>query len=289
MAGFDRLSGSLYGEVKTEYHFGGIVVGRILDSNNPNDVASTSRLEVDIDVPNRKMVIFSGIAIPEWSVFDDDDNLQDTYTVNLHYPVLAVDQATMAVGLASVGNGDTDFLFACDATELDIDPITQELSLKVSLANRGNPSALNRFSYQVVVTAVTAVTQISGTIYWDKSIFMPKTPSGAVYLALFQVTADTFYTPPSDGFSTEVLTIVARGKTLPVVEKGNDFAMPYEISAAPFNTPLKVAVVPGHAFATAPGNTLVTQISGPRPLTLTPANATISGVDFRVQHLAPPR
>ena len=264
-------------------------MGRMLDSSNPNDVASPYRLEVDIDTPNRKMIIFSGIAIPEWSVFDDGDDLHDTYTVNLHYPVLAVDQYTISVGLASIGNGKTDFLFACDATELDIDSKTQELILTFSLANRGNPSALSRVSYQVVVTAVTATTQITGTIYWDKSIFNPQTPSHAVYLALFRVSADTFYTPPSEGFSTEVLTPVTVGKTLPYVETGSDYAMPYEILAAPFNIPLKVVVIPGDAFATAPGNVLVTQISGPRPLTLTPAAASVAGVDFRIQHLAPPR
>ena len=93
-------------------------------------------------------MIFSGIALPEWSVNDDEHVYHEDVTVNLRRTVLAVEQATVTVGLASIGNDDTVFLIAADTARIDTDPQSQELLLKVALALQGEHTGLNRFGYQ---------------------------------------------------------------------------------------------------------------------------------------------
>ncbi|MEO6830123.1 MAG: hypothetical protein ABI164_09965, partial [Acidobacteriaceae bacterium] len=131
--------------------------------NDPNQVASASSITADLGTPNRKMLICSGIAIPGFNTFEDDYIAKDTAVVNLRQTVLAVEQATVTVGLASIGNGNTNFQFAIDQASLQVDPTSQDLLLSVDMALMGNPSALDRFAYQVVAIITTQITGISGT------------------------------------------------------------------------------------------------------------------------------
>jgi len=103
----------------------------------------------------------------------------ETAEVNLRKTVLAVEQATVTVGLASIGNDDSTFLFATDRAGLDIDPISQELLLNVNMALQGSHTGLARFGYQVAAVVATQTTGISGTIRWAKSIFDPRASNEA--------------------------------------------------------------------------------------------------------------
>ena len=112
-----------------------------LDANNPNQVSSARVIQADLGEANRKMLILSGIAIPQWIVNDDDNTYREIATVNLRTTILAVEQATISIGLASIGNDDSTFLFAADSAGLDIDPVSQELLLTVNMALQGSIQA----------------------------------------------------------------------------------------------------------------------------------------------------
>ena len=145
----------------------------LLDANDPTQVASASHIEFQTGQPGQKSVILSGIAIPSWNIKDGDNLHQDTVTVNLRYPVLAVMQATITLGLASIYSGGTTFLYASDSATLCVDESSQELLLQVDVALMGDPAHLSRFGYQVVVVVTTQTTGIFGTIRFTTDFSIP--------------------------------------------------------------------------------------------------------------------
>jgi hypothetical protein len=259
-----------------------------LDTNDPThtQVASASKIEFDTGVSGQKAVIFSGIAIPDWNLNDDDNIYRQTVTVLLRYVVSKVLNATISVGLASIYNGDSNFLFATDSASLATDPATQELQLLVEVALMGDPASLNRFGYQVVVVVAVQVTGIAGTIRFDKSVFDATGFSAAQVQQLFMVSANTqtWVPNPTGGFGTVQSTPVAYGTITGLTTSGNDFDVAYNIPGAPYNQQLYVTVQNGPSF-TPSQPTAIGQTAGPSPATLTAAAPSVSGVDFRVSNI----
>lgn len=253
-----------------------------LDSNNNTQVDHPRVIEATLGQADRKMMIFSGIALPEWSVNDDEHVYREEVTVNLRRTVLAVEQATVTVGLASFSNDDTVFLIAADTAQVDVDPRSQELLLKVALALQGEHTGLNRFGYQVVAVVTTQATGISGTIRWSRDVFDASHQTAGQIAQMFQITANRVerVTPPQ-GFAFDRYTPVAFGVTKGFSHTGNDFAVPYEIPGAPYNQPLVVRVEVGAGFHSN-GTPVAGQVGGPNPVLLTVARPGVTGVDFRV-------
>jgi hypothetical protein len=260
-----------------------------LDVNDPNQVASPSYLEIDIGEPDKKALVFSGIAIPNWHIDDDSNNHHETAIVNLRYKVLAVDQATISVGLASIFNDDSTFLYATDEASLCVDDNSQELKLTVALAVRGSNSNLSRFGYQIVLTATTQTTGISGTIRMAKELVEGSGMPENQIPALFLMSAGTMVMlpppPANPGFGAIVYNPLAYGVITGMTSAGDDFDLTYEIPGAPYNQDLVVQPQIGPLFPPAqPGQGAVTinQVSGPNPVRLTVADPSVTGVDFRV-------
>ena len=254
-----------------------------LDANNPDQVSNQRVIEADLGQPNTKMLIISGIAIPQWIVDDDGHTAHETAVVNLRTTVLAVEQATISIGLASIGNDDSTFLFAADSTGLDIDSTSQELILSVNMALQGSKTGLDRFGYQVVTVVTTQVTGISGTIRWDKSLFDASLLTAGVVAQLFQIAANHVdHIDPPNGFVYDQYTPLAFGVTTGISLDGETFAVPYEIPGAPYNQPLFVTVQIGSLFQSS-GVPLAGQVAGPRPVFLTVPAPGVSGVDFLIQ------
>ena len=253
-----------------------------LDSNINTQVDNPRVIEATLGQSDRKMMIFSGIALPEWSVNDDEHVYHEDVTVNLRRTVLAVEQATVTVGLASIGNDDTVFLIAADTARIDTDPQSQELLLKVALALQGEHTGLNRFGYQVVVVVTTQATGISGTIRWSRDVFDAANQTPGQIAQMFQITANRVerVTPPQ-GFAFDRYIPVAFGVTTGFSHDTDEFLVPYEIPSAPYNQPLVVRVEVGAGFR-ANGSSVAGQVSGPNPVVLTVANPGITSVDFRV-------
>lgn len=253
-----------------------------LDANNPNQVSSARVITAALGEANRQMMIFSGIAIPDWSVNDDGHTYNETATVNLRRTVLAVEQATISIGLASITNDDSTFLFAADSAGLDIDPQSQELLLTVNMALRGSNTGLDRFGYQLVTIVTTQTTGISGTIRWAKAVFDASQTTATQVAQMFLIAANlvTVITPPV-GFVYDQYTPLAYGVTTGFSTDGDDFVVPYEIPGAPYNQPLVVTVTIGTLFQ-ASGIAGAVQTSGPDPVFLTLAQPTAADVDFRI-------
>ena len=253
-----------------------------LDSNIDGQVSGARVIEADLGQANRKMMIFSGIAIPQWEINDDDHTYHETATVNLRRTVLAVEQATISIGLASIGNDDTAFLFAADSAALDIDKNSQELLLNVNMALEGESTSLARFGYQVVTIVTTQTTGISGTIRWTSGVFDASNATPGQVAQMFQVTANHVerIIPPT-GFAYDKYTPVAFGVTTGFSKDTDGFAVPYEIPGAPYNQSLVIVVNVGALFASA-GPPIAGQIAGPNPVVLTIAQPGVAGVDFRV-------
>jgi hypothetical protein len=254
-----------------------------LDANNPNHVSGKRAIEAELGQPDRKMLIFSGIAIPDFHINDDDHNYSEHVVLNLRRSVLAVEQATVSIGLASIGNDDTTFLIACDTASLDIDPSSQELLLTADLVLRGEGTGLMRFGYQIVTIVTTQATGISGAIRWEKSIFDASKLNSGQIAQLFNITANHVeHVNPPSGFAFDKFIPVASGVTNGFSKDGHDFVVPYEIPGAPYNQPLVVRLEVGNLFIAVGGGPVAGQTGGPNPVVLTVANPGVTGVDFRV-------
>jgi hypothetical protein len=256
-----------------------------LDVNNPSEVSSPTSIEVDVaGQSSQKMIVLSGIACPEWEVTDDGHLYDQSVVVNLRRTVLAVVQATVSVGLASIGNKNTTFQFACDSSALVADPVTQELTLNADLALRGDWSILNRFGYQIVAIVTTQSTGISGVIRWSRGLFDPSTLPAGELGSLFLITANvvTGYPGPPGGFGGSTLTPVASGSVAGITSDANDYIAAYNIPGGPYNQPLVIRADPSALFKT-PWPPYSQQGAGPNPVVLTVVQPSASGVDFRVE------
>ena len=140
-----------------------------LHANNPAQVASASFFESFVGVPAKRLLIFSGIAVPAIEVDDDDDIYRDEVIVRLGQFATVLHSSVTNVALASVSNDESAFVFAVDAGKLELDA-SGELILKVNTAAMGDDSALNRFSYQIVAHTSRVSARISGTIRVPRDI-----------------------------------------------------------------------------------------------------------------------
>lgn len=251
-----------------------------LDVSDPSQVSSPNAILADLGIPNKRMLVCSGIAIPEWNVYDDGNIYRETAVVNLRQTAMTVEQFAINVGLASFGNGNTNFDFAIDATSLQVDETTQNLLLSVDMALMGNPSALDRFAYQVVAIITFQPTGISGTIRWEQSLYDASALPAAMVPQLFNVSAGTRVTAPSSastGFGGTTYTPKASGSTGPLSLKDGMFSVPYTIPGAPYGVNLVVEVGIGPLFS--PGG-FAEQVAGPDPIDLTTSEPGVTGVDF---------
>src|SRR3954451_23854379 len=99
-----------------------------ISAANPSEVASAKMLEVFLGTPTpSRMLIFTGIAMPPGV---ESEGLLDSYeiTIDLNQsitkPILS---SAATVGLASIHNEDSDFLFATDDVAVFADTSTGRL------------------------------------------------------------------------------------------------------------------------------------------------------------------
>src|SRR5439155_22281359 len=93
-----------------------------LDATTPNDVSSAQVLDVFVGEPPRHLLIFTGIAGPHWDSRGDLD--RERVIVKLGRTAVQRPKDgewSATVGLSSIANSDSDFIFATDAVDVDID------------------------------------------------------------------------------------------------------------------------------------------------------------------------
>ena len=136
-----------------------------LDAHNPAHVAHHAVIDADLGVGGRRLVVISGIARPEWTI-DSDETHRDECRLKLHVAAGNMEQVTVHTGLASIGNEDTEYVFATDSSKVVVDA-AGELVLHTQLAVMGEKSSLYRFGYQIVLDHPRGRREISGTITWQ--------------------------------------------------------------------------------------------------------------------------
>jgi hypothetical protein len=247
---------------------------------NKDHVTSWQHIETPLVDPSQRMHIMSGIAVPRWEVNDDDKIYRDLCIVSLGVTIPDFIQAACQVGLASVSNGESSFLFALDDSWAEPDQDTGELKLKVNLAVNGEKSSLARFGFQIVVLGGNRITGVSGHVRWLRDIFDPGTLTDGRNLLLVNAFILETINPGIPGsFAFDKLTPI--GSTIPgeIHLDGDDFSVPYAFEHLPLGVNMRFTVTLSQAFAS---NCSAGQISGPNPVKLTPTHLSETGVDFRV-------
>jgi hypothetical protein len=267
----------------------------ILDVNDPNQVSSPEVLDVFLGVPQNHLLIFTGIAIPEFAAGSDLSREQVIVKLGktVSHPQIPF-QYSAEVGLASIGNSDSDYTFATDDVKVIADPHTGELQLLCDIAVQGS-SNLHRFSYQANVIVQTTEPAISGSIFWRKS-----TASALPQFAnnLFTVQASILIPPPPGQIAGSFEKVADGSVIYPPAPASSGFLpdglfVQYVIENPPLNTDLYIFCTPVSGAFLAAGNLSGSfscdQISGPRPVNLAVPNLQVSGVDFLLNFVRPPR
>lgn len=251
-----------------------------LAASDPNQCPSASLLEVLMGDPGRRLLIFSGIARPQIETNDDGSISRDDVLVKLGVNVQTIYQSVTQVGLASISNGESAFVFATDTGALEIDPGSSELILRVKTALLGEKSALARFSYQIVAHVAKVAAEISGTIQVPRTLRDLADASPEDLAALFNPTANRMETITTSSFVFNKMVPVATGRTGALRSNATDCFVDYVIDGCPFGMDLYVSVDLSADFPSPP--IMCGQVAGARPVILTNVEPEANGIDFAV-------
>lgn len=257
----------------------------VLSVLDPKQVASPTEFEVLVGEPAQRLMIMSGIAIPEFWTNHDEEPSQQEIIVHLGVHVASIDHAVTNIGLASIENDETNFVFAVNSGRLEL--LNGEMVLKVSAVILGEETYLHRFSYQIVAHVRRVRAQISGAISVPSEILDVSSLPPNDVKALFEITANRVERQGSPGgFVFDKLIPVAFGATEAVRKgpRGGHF-VDYSINNCPFSVPLTVEVrLAGRLW---PASVGAGQVAGPRPVILTGIAPDANGVDFAVSRFRP--
>jgi hypothetical protein len=256
----------------------------VWDTRNPGQVTSVGVVDADLGVGNRRLIVLSGIVVLNWR-YDSDVIWRGEERVLLGVYARNIEQWSAYIGLASIANDESEFVFATDNARIELDPATGELILVVNTALSGEWSALNRFSYQVVVTVVRIGAAITGRITWPTALFRPESQDPAIAQRLFSVVANRYeyISATSNTFAYEKLTPLIPGAVEKLVVGEDHCDAFYRITNPPMATDLKVTLGVADEFrAQSPGvNIAWGQSKGPQHFVLSPAHPA-EEVDFAI-------
>jgi hypothetical protein len=226
--------------------------------------------------------VFSGIARPEIRTTNDDEIAWDEVVVRLGATVDKVLDASVFVGLASIGNGESGFAFALDEVRVEIDSTSRELTLVARTAVLGDPSTLSRFGYQVVVLATTLSPTISGEVRWGRGLYdIPLGDQRAVDESLTVVVNAVVMEPQEPPFAPmeRLVPIASPASLAPATLDGEVFVVRYEATQLPESVPLKVTVGPLPRFVPSSGQLRLNPLSSD-VITLGGPTVSVTGINF---------
>jgi hypothetical protein len=254
----------------------------ILQATDPNQVSGASSLEVSLGSPTEQLIIFSGIAAPEINVDDADVFVENEVIVKLGVSVSTLDTGVSQIGLASIENDESRFVFATDMGALEIDAETAELQLRVHTVVCGEGTKLHRFSYQIVAKATKVASQISGAIRIPQIMVDLVNKTEEEVLAMFRVTANRVEKDP--GQFEQPGSAVAIGKITNRTFVDGNTVLDYVIDGCPFNTPLRVLVATTGLLEDLEPR----QVTPPLKIVLTKFIPTVAGINFEIFRVALP-
>jgi hypothetical protein len=248
----------------------------------PTRVFTPSSISIYVGDPPRELLIFTGVADPEW---DSQSNLDYAdVVVKLGPPTTDNFQYTSTVSLASISNTDSAFDFSADQSTVVNQPTG--LELHVQIAVEGSSSTFSRFSYHVQVVSDLVKAKITGTIRWSQAAFGdPTSPALAGTASIFEATAGAWVFDPSagglGGSGSFVWKKLAGTLTYTPPKLGGGFwAVPYILSDVPLGTQMQVAPQLVGGMKTPPRSPIFAP--PPRFVTLTSGSPSASGMDFEL-------
>jgi hypothetical protein len=258
-----------------------------LSATDDEQVASATRMEVLLGEPAKRLLIFSGVAIPDFWTNHDEEVRTDEIVVKLGDHVAVLDEAVAHVGLASITNDETAFLFNLAQAVVELEEGSGELMLRVPAGILGEETRLNRFGYQVVVHVTRVTARISGTIRVPRGILDISGFGPNEVDALFDITANrTERTGGPGEFVNEKLVPVRSGVEGEVRDAEDAHFVDYVIDACPFNVPLVVDVrLTGRLDNP---ELAASQSAGERPVLLTSKSPEANGIDFDITRFKGP-
>ena len=248
----------------------------ILHATDPSHVSGASSLEVSLGSPTEQLIILSGIAAPEISVDDDEEFFENEVIVKLGINVSALEAGVSEVGLASIENDESRFVFATDMYKLEVDEETAELQLRVHTVVCGEGTKLHRFSYQVVAKVTKVASQISGTIRIPQIMVDLVNKTEEEVVAMFRVTANRII-EDAPGFERPG-SPVAIGRIINRTFVGDATSLEYVIDGCPFNTPLRVLVPTTGLLEDLEPR----QVTPPLKIVLTKFVPSVGGINFEI-------
>ncbi|MFJ7354447.1 hypothetical protein ACIQWS_09825 [Phyllobacterium sp. NPDC097923] len=259
---------------------------QVLDARDPTQVESSSFISADLGVAGRNLLVLSGIALIDWR-YDSDVLWRGETQVRLGVFASNLEQWSSFVGLASIGNDDSSFVFAADTATVSLDNVTGELLLHINTALMGEWSYLGRISYQVVATVVRVNPHIGGVISWPKTLFKPKSLDSSLVAGSLIIMANRLeHITPSGGFAFDKLTPLTPGQIFKLEDRGDSIDAYYRIDNPQMAVLLSVTVAVGELFWQNAGGTVVAgQTTQPREFTLTASAPSMDNIDFAVSVL----
>lgn len=251
----------------------------VLDTRNDQQVASARDLEILIGAPLERLLLFTGIAIPEW---DSQGNLDGkTVWVNLGKFPRRMIAFTATSGLAAIGaDDDNGFAMGTDTVRVELRDDTGELALVCDIAVAGTPAYVHRFAYQASVVVEVKDPLIAGTIRWSADLTAMRRSSD-----LFTVTGRTVQVVPGAFGSSIVIDVARANESDRPTQTDGLFTVPYLLVGESLLN-VDVTVMPDAqpgAFDLPSDRLIFKQIGGPVPIRITPSNPQIFGVDFEME------
>ena len=260
-----------------------------LDVRDPSQVGSVSKIEADLG-GGLHLLVLSGIALTNWEVDTDEVQRGETH-VRLGVYASKMKEWSAFVGLGSIANDETGFVFAVDTARVELDKGTGELVLVFKPALMGEPSAMWRVSYQVVATLTTVTPHIAGTITWPRSLFLPQNSDPKAVADQLEIMANLHErVTTSGGVGHEKLVPDTPGHIVKLDIGPNSCVAHYRIENPRMAVPLKVTVVPREKFVAQPGTSVaVGRVAGPDVFTLTGGAPSLDGLNFLIDQIHNPR
>jgi hypothetical protein len=254
----------------------------------PTQVSSPGVVEFPIGVPGQKVLVYSGIAIPEMDTNDDDDVGHPRVFVRLGRFVRQLLSSSVIVGLASISNDDSGLVIATDTATAERDAVSGELFLNIGCGLSGDGTWIHRIGYQAVFVVAEDPLKITGEIQWPQTIRDVVGDTVANIAAVVQVHGGQLISLPAPAgsppntFGSTMWQPYGDGTITSVLKRGDTWVASYEIVNLPVVTPIQVQVSVDPPFAGGRTYLGVFRVGGPDPVILTGTVPEVDGVNFRI-------
>jgi hypothetical protein len=253
----------------------------------PSQVSSPSAIEFGSGIPGQKVLVFSGIALPEMDTDDDDDVGHPRVFIRLGRFVRHLLSSSVVVGLASVSNDDSGFVLATDTASAERDPASGELFLNIGCGLSGDDTWIHRIGYQAVFIVEEDAIKITGEVDWSPDLRDATHDTTTSLSAVLHVRSGQLVSVPQPGappgtFGQTAWQAYSNGSITGITRRGDGWVATFEILGLPVITPIHVVVDVAPGFAQGRTDIGAFRVGGPDPVILSGSVPEVDGVNFRL-------